>query len=713
MLTDTVSQQQSEQQLPSLFDFGLVVQAVRRSQLETGELLEETERLPVLEGLRKYAKEHVLLVGQLGSGKSAAIARLLLEEAQASFHLISALERNEEPSLSLKGAGDVLPRIPVLVRLRQYKTSVLDLIRSFLQRHGLQLDRATVERLLIERRFLLLVDGVNELPTEAARRDLEAFRQNYAATPTVFTTRDLGVVGDLGIDNKLEMQPLTQVQIQQFVHAYLPTQGDQMLRQWSDRLWELGQLPLLLWMLCELFRATGNLPPNLGLAFRYFTQIYDRKIKEDIPADESYYWWPQLLQQLASVMMQGETLTQLRVAISRQEAEAVLTTFLQGKVDYPPSRAKVWLEDLLEHHLIQASIGERVEFRHQLLQEYYAAEWLLQQLPHISDDRLKREYLNYLKWTKSLAMVMALVEQDQAVRVVQLALEVDLKLGVRLAREVKPEIQMQTVGLVNAKIPQLKDELLRVTRSDSGIPPAFQVLESVPQALNKTDAEAEISALLQNLSNRSPFTRWRSAQALGNIGTKAATPDLLQALADENHSVRAFAAQALGKIGAEAATPALLQALSDKDYWVRGSAAQALGKIGAEAATPALLQLWSDKDNFVHRSVAQALGRIGTEAAIPALLQASSDKDNSVRRSAAQGLGRIGTEVSMNALLQALADEDNSVRAIAAQALGKTGDAQLLPRLSELLLTAASNHHDVISVILAIQQRCEFYNYEL
>ncbi len=713
-LTDTVSQQQSEQKLPSLFDFGLMVQAVRRSQLETGEVLEETERLPVLAGLRKYAKEHVLLAGQLGSGKSAAIAQLLLEEAKAS-HLVLSSEREEESSApALREADRVLPRIPVLVKLRQYKISVLDLIGRFLQRHGLQLDSAEIETLLLEGQFLLLVDGVNELPTEAAQRDLEAFRQSYIATPTIFTTRDLGVAGDLGIDNKLEMQPLTEGQIQQFVHAYLPTQGDQMLRQWSDRLWDLGQIPLLLWMLCELFRATGNLPPNLGLAFRYFTQSYDRKIKGDIPvADESYYWWPQLLQQLAAVTMQGETPTQSRVAISKQEAEAVLTAFLQGKVDYPPSRAKVWLEDLLQHHLIHVSIGDRVEFRHQLLQEYYAAEWLLQQLPYLSDDKLKREYLNYLKWTESLAIMLALVEQTQAVRVVQLALEVDLKLAVRLVREVKPEIQPQTVGLIAVES-QLRDELFRVTHPNSGISTAFQVLDGVPQTLNKTDAEAEISALLQNLSDKNAFTRWRAAQALGNIRTEAAIPALLQALSDENHSVRAMSAQALGKIGAEAATPALLQALLDKHYWVRGSAAQALGRIGTEAATPALLQTWSDKDNFVRRSVAQALGKIGTEAAIPALLQASSDRDNSVRRSAAQGLGRIGTEAAIDALLQALSDEDASVRAIAAQALGKNGDPQLLPRLSQLLLTAESNQtHDVLSVILAIQRRYKYYNYAL
>ena len=129
MLTDAVSQQQSGQELPSLFDFGLMVQGVHRSQLETGEVIEETERLPVLEGLRKYAKEHVLLVGQLGSGKSPAIARLLFEEAEKARCRLILSSEESPPSLS-SAEGD-LPQIPVLIKLRQYKTSVLDLIRRF------------------------------------------------------------------------------------------------------------------------------------------------------------------------------------------------------------------------------------------------------------------------------------------------------------------------------------------------------------------------------------------------------------------------------------------------------------------------------------------------------------------------------------------------------------------------------------------------------
>ena len=49
---------------------------------QDGEKKEKIERLPVLEGIVKYAAEHVLLVVRPGAGKSTALARLLLQEAE-------------------------------------------------------------------------------------------------------------------------------------------------------------------------------------------------------------------------------------------------------------------------------------------------------------------------------------------------------------------------------------------------------------------------------------------------------------------------------------------------------------------------------------------------------------------------------------------------------------------------------------------------------
>ena len=82
-ITEVVGRQRVESKAsPLLFDFGLMVQTVERDREERGNREEKVERLTVLEGLRKYASEHVLLVGRPGSGKSTALVRLVLEDAQ-------------------------------------------------------------------------------------------------------------------------------------------------------------------------------------------------------------------------------------------------------------------------------------------------------------------------------------------------------------------------------------------------------------------------------------------------------------------------------------------------------------------------------------------------------------------------------------------------------------------------------------------------------
>ena len=82
-ITDVVGEKQHEKpQTPLLFDFGLMVETVKANQAEREEREEKKELLSVLEGLRKYAADHVLLSGKPGSGKSTALVRLLLEESE-------------------------------------------------------------------------------------------------------------------------------------------------------------------------------------------------------------------------------------------------------------------------------------------------------------------------------------------------------------------------------------------------------------------------------------------------------------------------------------------------------------------------------------------------------------------------------------------------------------------------------------------------------
>ncbi|MBD1903422.1 HEAT repeat domain-containing protein [Trichocoleus sp. DQ-A3] len=702
-----------------LLDFTLMVQTIQPDSQRGGNSQERVERLSILEGLRKYASEHVLLVGRPGSGKSTALARLLLEEAQKERGRKGDGEEQQPltPSL-LKVAGEDLPKIPVLVKLRYYQTSVLSLIQDFLRRHGLWLQDAEIDELLFQGRFLILLDGLNELPSEEARQDLKAFQMDNPHTPMVFTTQDLGREGDLDIDRKLEMQPLTEEQMRHFSLAYLSGQGEEMLRQLGSRLREFGQSPLLLKMLCSVFVDNSNkIPPNLGLMFRQFANRYDRKLFQDVPiANEYRRWCPQLLEHLAWMMTNGNELTQLQVVLSRHQAEAVLIEFLQGKVNCPEDCAFSWIEDLLKHHLIQLGANDQIEFQHQLIQEYYTAECLLKQLPHLiqDGDRLKRDYLNYLKWTPTLALMLELVEDEaQALRVVELALEVDLQLGARLAGAVKPEFQEQTIALIDAReiSQELKIALLSITRSDYAIPLLRHTLDNNKgsylhsrgvEALGKIPSEAAVQALSELLEDEDYYVRLRAIEVLGQIPSEAAVhvlskvlenegwfhcqkviealdkiplptaiQALFKALVNEHHYVRIKAAEALGETQLEIVVEPLIRALEDEYIEVRSKAAEALGKIRSEIAVQLLIKFLEVEASSVRRNAIYALGQIRSEVAIQPLIKLLEDEDNSVRYMAASALGNIPSEAVIQPLIKLLEDEDDSVRLRAVEALGK------------------------------------------
>jgi HEAT repeat protein len=569
----------------SPFDFGLMVQTIAPKSNPGVHPMEDDrfgsretiERFGVLEGLRKYAGEHVLLVGRPGSGKSTALARLLLEEA--------ALTPSPSPKFGRGEQDEERGRIPVLVELRYWTESgVLGLIQGFLRslptQVGLspvEVDRTTLEELLRSNRFLLLMDGLNELPSEAARLDVQRFRREFPRVAIVFTTRDLSVGGDFGIEKKLEMQALTETQMRDFVMAYCPEQSEAMLRQLGGRLREFGSTPLLLWMLCGLFQQTGEIPENLGGVFRAFTTGYEQHLKADVVAEVDRRWWAGLLQELAARMVIGDGSVELRVAIDRSEVEAIFTAFLRDRESQAAGAARKALDDLLRHHLIQTN-GAQVEFRHQLIQEYYAAEWLLRQVKGLDDATLQQDYLNYLKWTEPVALMLALVEdEDVAVRVVELALDVDLMLGARLAGEVRSDFQEKTVTLVSDReVPNwLKAEMLGKTHSKESITELIRLSSCLDDwtrycaidGLAKINIKSEESftRLLQALKDRDFGMRWRAAIALGEINFKEAVPNLIKSLTDEKWDVRWAAAESLGRLSPIQAIPSLLECLTENE----------------------------------------------------------------------------------------------------------------------------------------------------
>ncbi|MFN5855920.1 MAG: HEAT repeat domain-containing protein, partial [Pseudanabaenaceae cyanobacterium] len=715
---------------PAFFDSGLMVQTVEppkaeqeRESEQDREKKEKIERLPVLEGICKYAGNHdlgnhVLLVGRPGSGKSTALAQLLLQEA--------------ENALSDRNA-----KIPVLVELRYLlseanESSVCDRILAFMHKHdpALDIDETGIKQLLRQGRLLLLVDGVNELPSDPGRVMVNQFRELYQKTcPMIFTTRELSAGVDLGIAQRLEMQPLTEPQMQQFVMAYLPTQGERLLRQLSGRLREFGQTPLLLWMLCEVFKSGENNLNNLNLGkiFQVFTKAYVTSsirnhqvssLKGDIQPLSDRRLWSNAMKYLASLMMDGDSPVDFRVVIPKDEIIQKFTVLFKDETE-PAKVARDCLDDLLNYHLIQNRNADNVEFLHQLIQEYYAAEYLWDLLKNdrLSDTKLQHSYLNYLDWTESLALMLELVEsEEQAVRVVRLALEVDLRLGARLAGAVKAQFQKKTVGILIETIKQLKisePKALEIFRNigayyavqalsqsetylDTGLDvigtesPAKSNIEKsshTVKCLNEYEAEKEdlfTKSLRQSINYQKPHDRivlvW-GLWSFGEISEQELFDHLKRDFNACNYWLRLMIIKNLNQIVSEEAIDILIHTLNDPYVDLRFEAAKALGKIGSETAIDPLICALKDSHYDVRINAAWALGKIGSEKAVDPLICALKDLDYDVRRNAAEALGKIGSEKAIDPLICALKDSHYDMRRNAAWVLGEIGSEKAVDPL--------------------------------
>jgi HEAT repeat protein len=226
------------------------------------------------------------------------------------------------------------------------------------------------------------------------------------------------------------------------------------------------------------------------------------------------------------------------------------------------------------------------------------------------------EYLNYVDRTDEVASLLAQIEdKDLALRIINLALEVDLILGSKLTSSASPDIQAIIVEKIDRlEIPiALKLELWHQTKAKAALPhlqsifflklhyqdAGYNLTESSIAAI--IDIDPEIALILLRESQYDSRFSARAALLLAKIAPNEAIEPLVSLLeepyfncSDGNH----LAMQALGEIGTDEAINKIREFLEDRCHWSERAYIHGLGIVAEPAMIDHLIYLLSQPEDI-------------------------------------------------------------------------------------------------------------------
>ncbi len=339
-----------------------------------------------------------VILGDPGMGKSAILELLVFRYAE------QALRANDDAV------------IPVFVKLSQYggEDSLVPLIRVGLNRHGQinlspENNDAATQSLLAKRRFIFLIDGLNEIPGDETQRTygidvVRRFLKEHPQHKYVITCRTSAYDDQLQEWKQWTILPHSDQDVKAFLVRRLgEARGSQLYGTLPERMRELARTPLLLSVLLDELQSRGDqAAKQLGPLFTSFSSRMLSAEEALVPTENKRT----LLASLAFAMKLDQT------------KEYTLDQTMEAFGD-AISKARLWeiapqdvLDDLIASGLIRTGSTAHIAFSHSYCQDYYAAVALQGKLDRGEIDW--EELTGDLWWHESILFLVTMVEQPVA-----------------------------------------------------------------------------------------------------------------------------------------------------------------------------------------------------------------------------------------------------------------------------------------------------------
>lgn len=399
---------------------------IRSLQRGRKERYTDIEEFPLQSILGKRHRR-VLIVGDAGSGKSTGLLRVAYQLARQGI-----------------AEGNVY-RVPVFIRAHDIissgATSFPEYCMEATKRLTGREDACFNTQDLVSGRVVVLLDSLDELPSNEARERLLSMADDlllaYPKVQIIATSRPYAFTNKLGklaqyVEYKIS--PMSWRQADRILHSVksserLPVaQSHELLRK-LERVHGMELTPLLVTVFAATTQYTKqDIPANITELFKKFTELMLGRWDESKGLELQYQAQVKdfVLTKLAYAMHVGK-----RTRISRAQADVMVREELVRRGH--EANASALLREIFERSGLFRIHDDEVEFRHHLLQEFFAGrgiESVDQAKSFVTDD-----------WWKH-ALIFFFGENPQKVELLH-----ELAQSARIESPVEAVVSATTVGL--------------------------------------------------------------------------------------------------------------------------------------------------------------------------------------------------------------------------------------------------------------------------
>jgi hypothetical protein len=325
------------------------------------------------------AAQRAVVIGDPGVGKSTLVRRFVYVTA----------------------AADSSDRAPLLVRVREFgdlrrMKLLTEIVTSVTAKLSIDISEDALSDALTIGKIAMVFDGIDEITDISDRRELirqiEAFARRFPLTQILSTSRRVGYPRAKFDESQflvLDLAPYDETQVAEYVRRWFELEdrdaGDVVSFMYESRtIGNVRNNPLMLSLLCTLYRAVGYIPQNRMDTYQECADLlfkrWDAMRHIEQPFDHRRYG-ERLMQELAHFFYTTPSSTG---GLDEGQLSRLIASFFQDTagVDRGESlrRAKSFLDFCADRAWLLSSVGSgrsnarRFAFTHQTFLEFFAAQ---------------------------------------------------------------------------------------------------------------------------------------------------------------------------------------------------------------------------------------------------------------------------------------------------------------------------------------------------